>query len=331
MGWLSDLFGGSEGTPATVQDIRSTEDISLRNTSGGFLEWILSQPGMTGVSQLGAPAGPFAAPMTGGENTMLNAIRNYMGGGGAQAVDTGQRTLTSMASGTGAFSPLVTGVGSGAGFDLTQNILKGNTMNPATDAMLRGAITTAQRPLLERFGDQMGDARGAFTLGGQFVQPGASSPFELAKARLQTGLADAMGDVATNISYANLAQERQRQADLLAQQNASFESGANRQLGAATATVPFTRGVLDSLVEGLRVEALPRMIEQGGIDAGVNEFNTQRNAFLNLLMQAFGASGPQPVAIPGQPGTTGLIGGLGTAAAAGAGAPLGAAFAKLFL
>lgn len=326
---MSDFLFGSEGSAPSVVDVRSGMDRFLRDSTGQEL-WKAISDFSGGYSKVPKYEGPFAAAISPGEASTLNQLRNYVSGGGANTVQTAANTLNSMAGG-GAFSPLVTGPTGAAGIDLTNRILRGETMDPMQDAMLRSAITTAQRPLLEQFDERLAGATSDFTRAGQFVQPGSSSPFDLAKAKLQTGLAAALGDVATNISYANMTQEKQRQADIIAQQAGAVESGLNRQVTAATAAPGFTRQVLDSLTEALRVEALPRMIEQAGIEGGVNEFNTQRNAFLNLLMAAFGNSAAQPVGLPGSEGGGGILQPLLTAAGTAAGGPVGGALASLFL
>ncbi len=320
---FKDILFGSEGTPATVQDVRTNEDKWLRNTSADIISNLIRNPG--GVWGYHGWQGPFAAPLTGAEAAGLDRINQFVTGAGTQSVNEALRTLAGM-TGQNAMSPLVSDPGLGnAGMTLANRILTGQTATPGSDALLDAAIRTAQRPLMQQFEDVLANTTSDFTKAGQFVQPNSSSPFELAKAKLQTGLANAMGDVATNISYTNLAQERQRQSDLLSQQIAAVESGKNRQLQAATATPAVNRGILDSLVETLRVNALPRMIEQSGIDAGVADFNTQRQQLLALLAAAFGGTSPMPVSVPGTEGGGGLLGPILSGVGTAIGGPVGSA------
>jgi hypothetical protein len=334
---VNKLMPGQKGTPATVQNASPTEDMTLRASTGNILNNLVTNPG-----SIPSYNGPLTAGMAPGENVWLNELNRFVGGntGTRGAMDTLTRLQTnpfaSMAGGDSAFSPIVTG-GSGtgkAGLALARDILTGSTMNPETDSMVQAAIRSAQRPLVDRFEDDLAATRSAATRAGQFVQPGASSPFELAKAKLNTGLAAAMGDIGADIAFANLANERQRQMNILGlqagsveaglnRQQQSQESGLNRQLTAANSVTPMNRGVIDGIMETLRGNALPRLIEQEGIDAGVSNFKDQRDTFLNLLSQAFAGSAGNPVVVPGAEGTPSFLQSLAPGIAAGVGTSVG--------
>jgi hypothetical protein len=143
-----------------------------------------------------------------------------------------------------------------------------------------------------------------------------------------------MGDIGADIAFANLANERQRQMNILGlqagsveaglnRQQQSQESGLNRQLTAANSVTPMNRGVIDGIMETLRGNALPRLIEQEGIDAGVSNFKDQRDTFLNLLSQAFAGSAGNPVVVPGAEGTPSFLQSLAPGIAAGVGTSVG--------
>lgn len=318
---VDKLMPGEKGTPTTVQNASPEGDMTLRNNSADILNNLLTTPGA-----IPSYTGPTTAQMGAGETGMLEAINRFVNGTHPN-ISQARKSIADL-SGTGAFTPFAANPSiTDPANRLTSDILMGRTMTPEMNDMLRAAINTAQRPLIERFEDDLAGARSTFTRAGQRVQPNSSSPFELAKAKMTGGLASAMGDVASNISFANMAQQMGRQDSLLQTVAAALESGKNRQLTAATAAVPMERGILDSLVETMRVNALPRMIEQSGIDAGITNFNDQRSTFLNLLNQAFAGSQGNPVVVPGSEGTPSFLQSLAPGVAAGAGEAIGGTFA----
>lgn len=315
MSGLKDVLLGSEGTPATIEDVRGPALRQLGQQAAGELGQILQGQDLGGIQ------GPFAAPMTGREGRLLEGIQRVATGANPE-IRAAQAQLTQQATPGGALSPLVTQAGPQA-VDLSQRILSGERIQPGTDPVLQRSIEAAQRPIMEQFGQQMGDLRGQFTQAGQFVQPGASSPFETAQARLQTGLAGALGDVSSDIVSQNLQAERQRQQQLIGQLGSAFESGQGRALQAAGQAVPFNRQQLQGLRSALEAQALPRQIRQLGLERGQQEFARQQGQFMRALQTAFGAAQPQTVQMPGQEGSGGLLGPVAQAAGFALGGPIG--------
>lgn len=93
-----------------------------------------------------------------------------------------------------------------------------------------------------------------------------SSAFDKAAALAQTGLEQSMGATAAPIisSYLTNAMGQQTQGATQAEQLSSTE--------------------INNLVQTLQAEALPRLIEQYGMDQGLQEFNNR----VNVMLQALG-------------------------------------------
>jgi hypothetical protein len=166
----------------------------------------------------------------------------------------------------------------------------GQFLDPASNPFLAASIEAAQRPLIQQFQEEVVPGmRADFTRAGQTVQGTGSSPFQMAAARASSGFADALGDIGTRMASENFQQER------------------TRQLQAASALPGVDRAQLESLMAGLEAQALPRMIEQMGIDRGMAEFQRQQNQLLQVLAMATGAASPQPVSLPGTPAQPGMV------------------------
>jgi len=182
------------------------------------------------------------------------------------------------------------------------------SMDPNTNPMLASLIQTAQRPIIEQFQEEVVPGlRSQFTQAGQQIQGEGSSPFQMAGARAASGFASALGDTATQVTSG----ERDRQ-----QQAAMAIPGLERQQ-------------VDTMLATLEAQALPRLIEQLGIDRGMEEFRRREQQLLQALSLGAGVSAPNTVVLEGQAGTPGLVqgavaagvnaytGGLGTSLAAG--------------
>jgi hypothetical protein len=152
------------------------------------------------------------------------------------------------------------------------------------------SIEAAQRPVREAFQEQViPQLRSAFTQAGQTIQGDGSSPFGKALVQSSRDFQRNLGDISTRLVSDNFARER------------ALQQGA---VGQATA---FSQGELQNLVTGLQQSALPRFIEQSGIEAGTQEFNNQLNLLLQVLSLASGATSPntqviQPTAAPAESG-----------------------------
>jgi hypothetical protein len=158
--------------------------------------------------------------------------------------------------------------------------------NPFFDA----AVTAAQRPTMQGLEETLSRSLpGRFTQGGQFVQPHGSSAFDRAAAIATRGAADASADIATNMGNQLYGQERGLQQQAV-------------QLGQTE---------VQTLIANLQAQALPRMIEDMGIERALAEFSGRTNQLLQALQTATGASGLNQIAQQ-QTGTTqqGIIPGI---------------------
>lgn len=177
---------------------------------------------------------------------------------------------------------------SAASRDLLGQTLRGDFLRPESNPFLQSTIEAAQRPLRRQFEEvTIPNLRSRFTASGQMIQPGGSSPFDRAAALAQGDFLNASAEIATNITGQNFQAERGRQQQAVAQ------------------AIQLSQADLDNMVQGLRAVALPRLIEQGGLDKGLAAFNQRVDTLLRALALAQGASSAQPVVLQPTPGTQG--------------------------
>lgn len=141
--------------------------------------------------------------------------------------------------------------------------LQGRALTPESNPFLQQTIEAATRPLFRAFDDRELQERALFGRAGQKLQE--SSPFAQARSRATEGLLSAVGDVSGRIAGDNFQRglDRQQQAvnQVQATQQARFQQA---------------RGVLEA-------SALPRLIEQFGIDQGKREFDRRMAMFAEAL------------------------------------------------
>lgn len=270
MGGVSDAIFGSGGESSSVEDITPPEFVGLRGPIASQLQQIFSAGGLPAAS------GPYAAPLTPTEQSLVSQIGQAAGP-----------------------SPLIN-----AASQQLQSVISGQGLSPDSNPFLAATIDAAIRPIIETFEqDTLPGLRGLFTRAGQQVQNLGSSPFAEALARERTGVANAIGDVATNLAGQNFQAERARQQE------------------AAIAAPAFAQADLERISQGLEAVALPRLVEQYGIDMGIEEFRRRQESLLQALQIAGGLASPTAAVLPGQAPTTGLLGalvsGFGSAAAGG--------------
>lgn len=158
-----------------------------------------------------------------------------------------------------------------AGRGLLGQTISGNFLDPASNPFLAATIEAAQRPVIQAFQDvALPRLQGEFTAAGHRIQPQGSSAFDRAAAIATRGLTQQLGDISTNIAFGNYAQERQRQQE------------------AAGAAEAISTQDLQTTITGLQTAALPRMIEQFGLDQGLEEFNRRITTILQALQVATG-------------------------------------------
>lgn len=177
-------------------------------------------------------------------------------------------------------------------------------MNP----FLQASIQAAQRPTLQGLEETLSRTLpGRFTEAGQFKQPGGSSAFDRAAAIASRGASDSLADIATNLSYATYeaergrtfeAQEAARQREDTALQGEldrifqGQQGERDRQNEAAGLTSTIKTQEVDNLVKNLQAQALPRLIQEFGIERGMEQFNNQVNSLLAVLGIAQGVTAP---------------------------------------
>lgn len=185
---------------------------------------------------------------------------------------------------------------------LLNSTMNGNFLpgQPGGNPFLESAISAAQRPTLQGLTETLTrDLPGRFTQAGQFVQPEGSSAFDRAAAIATRGAADAMSGIATNMSYQGYNDERTRQMQ----------------------AVPLSQAEVDTTIKNLQAQALPRMIQENGIDRGIGLFKDQTQQLMQILGILAGVTQPT-IASSSQgdsnkgiiPGLTGLFGGGGKGA-----------------
>lgn len=147
------------------------------------------------------------------------------------------------------------------------------------DPLLSAYIKAAQRPTQQALEETLSRTLpGRFALAGQQTQPQSSSAFDRAAAIATRGAADAMGDIGTKISYQDLAAGRDRTA--------------TAQQGAMDRSLTAQKQQVDQTVQNLQSQALPRLINDMGIERGIDAFNARMTALLGGLGIAGGTTTP---------------------------------------
>lgn len=232
MSLLRNLFGGSKSTQTSSSTPVDTTPVELRELRQPFVQ------ALTGVLQQGGrPAwqGPFVAGITDAETRGLGTVEDA-------ANDPMRKSLLAFTQGGGFL----------------------NQGNP----FMQAAIEAAQRPTLQGLSQTLTrDLPGRFTQAGQFTQPKGSSAFDRSAAIATRGAADAMGDIATKMSFQGYESERGRQQQSI-------------QLG---------QQEVDTMIKNLQAQGLPRLIEDLGIQRGLEEFQGRITSLLQALQIAAGA------------------------------------------
>lgn len=250
LSFLQNMFGGSHQesqSTSTPVDMQANEFKDLRTPFANSLGNLMTN----GPPQYG---GPLTAPMSGAEGTTLNNLAG-------QIDPNNQRN------------------------QYESDVMGGKYLN--SNPNLDAAIRAAQRPTLEGLADTVGRALpGRFTQAGQFTQAnnaidangniapggggGGSSAFDRAAAVATRGAANAVGDIATKMSFGNYENERNTQNQI---------AGLNQQ-------------EVQTTIAGLQAQALPRMIQEMGIQRGIQLFQTNIQAVLDTLRTIAGVTAP---------------------------------------
>lgn len=247
--------------------------------------------------------GPLTADITPNEQATLDLLQRLTSGGGAGGGDDLAARLREL----GNFQSGQTAGGDrGTLGEFNQEFL--DAIQLEENPFLQAAIEAAQRPTLQGLTETLTrDLPGRFTQAGQFVQPGGSSAFDRAAAIATRGVGDAIGDIATNLSFQTFESERGRQFDALGrevdrrftgEQQDLDRAQRERQLEAETGLeatrqlADLSQQEVDNAVKNLQAQALPRLIEEFGIERGIEQFNNRLNSLLVLLQTVGGVTQP---------------------------------------
>lgn len=145
-----------------------------------------------------------------------------------------------------------------------------------TNPFLNEAIEAAQRPLIDAFTNvTVPQLLSRFTGGGQEVQGQGSSAFANAATTSARDFGNQLKDVSSQLSFQSFNEERAR------------------QLAAVDQAVGLRRGETENLVSILQQAALPRLVQDLGIQRGIEEFNRRIQTLLASLQ--LGVQAAQPV------------------------------------
>lgn len=137
---------------------------------------------------------------------------------------------------------------------------------------LNSAVTAAQRTTMNNLNDTLSRSLpGQFLAAGQSTNPtSGSSAFDTAAGTYARNAATTMGDIASTMNS-----------------NAYTSERSNQQ-----AAVPMQQAQVQGMVNNLQAQALPRLIQQYGLDQGLQVFQQQTNQLLQLLATAGGIAQP---------------------------------------
>ncbi len=157
--------------------------------------------------------------------------------------------------------------------DYLDKTLGGNYLpgQAGSNPFLQASIEAAQRPTFQALEETRGRTLpGRFTQAGQFTQPQGSSAFDRAAAIATRGATQAAADIATNLSSRAYDTERQ------------LQQGA----------VGLSQAEVDKTVTNLQAQALPRLIQDQGIDRALSLFKERTQSLLDVLKTIAGVAAP---------------------------------------
>lgn len=157
--------------------------------------------------------------------------------------------------------------------NLIQKTQQGNFLpgQPGANPFFDAAVQAAQRPTLQGLTETLSRALpGRFTAAGHLTTPHGSSAFDRAAGIATRGASQAVGDIATNMGNQQYGQERQ------------LQQGA----------VSLGQNDVQTLINNLTAQGLPRNIEQTGIQNGITAFNQRLQALMTALQTSAGVAAP---------------------------------------
>jgi hypothetical protein len=276
--------------------------------------------------------GPLTTPIGGNEQQTLGQLQNMTNGmNTGSATNTGQNAALASQVGSGganagAYAQNVMNQNQNPqtsanqymqnlqGADQTGAFNAGaaGANNPISNAYVQAAQRQTQQALQESLSQSLPSQ---FAAAGQNVAPGTSSAFDRAAAIATRGSADALGDIATNINYNNMNNAQTRSATALGQNSAqnaaaglqtqnlgvntqqnaqqNAQTAAQLQQAGATANSGIQAQDVNTAINNLQAQALPRLISDQGIQNGMSAFNNNVNSILAGL--GIGAGVTRPV------------------------------------
>lgn len=219
---------------------------------------------------------PSLSNLAPGLGSSLTSLLSSLTGSTNNANPTGGVTPTPQAPVTGQEQGLLSTingqVGPGtASAGWIDNVLKGNYLvgGPNGNPNIGAAITAAQRPTLDNLTNTLTKALpGRFAAAGQQLQPnspgstgGGSSAFDNAAATAFQSAANTSTDIASNIG------------------NNAYATGVATQ----TAAAGLDQNEVNNTISALQASALPRLIQQNGLNQGLSLFQSQVSNLLDVL------------------------------------------------
>lgn len=292
---MAGLFGGSSSKSNYTSNPVNLQNSAFQNLAGpigGYLNQLYSSygfnnpnapPNATQVN--GAPSNsagnPLAAQTTPNEQALLGQAYSINQPGGNPILDAAKGQVT--------------------------NVLNPNyPQSLATSPQTAAAIGSAIRPLVNTFNQTtLPGLVGQFTAGGQRVNSAVSAgqgagnagPFAQADTgggNFGTGEGGGKGSSAFDKAAGN------EQNNLLAQvgnvagtiSNNAYQTGLNQQTQAITQATNISSQDVNNLLTTLQQEALPRLVQQYGIDQGLKLYQAQVQTILTALQTGVGAAQP---------------------------------------
>jgi hypothetical protein len=246
------------------------------------------------ISGIPSYGGQTSAPITGNEQSILDTLMGTVGS-------------NPNATGTAALNGILTGTGNQVGAGAIDPNAVTSGFNATNNPLLQAYITSSQRATMDNLAHTLVSNGANFTANGQFIQPTGSSAFDRAQALATQSAANAASDIASNIGYNayNLDQTLNQQTGaqnagnvlqaLLGNQSTELSASnanAGNAISAATAQGNLSSNEVQSLVQNLQAQALPRLIEQYGLDQGLQMFNNQVNDLMTILQTGAGVTSP---------------------------------------
>lgn len=254
---MSGLFGGSkqkQSSSSKPGDYQAAPYQAARPGIADALTQVLQ--GLTGSVN---PAGPDLSPA----NTSQYA-----------APLTGQQTgLIDQAVGSvqPGGNPLLD-----AATGMLTKTLNGDYLSPSSNPFLSATIQAAQDPVMQNFSRTIvPQLLARFTAAGQQVQGGGSSAFANAANTSASDLERNLGNISAQIAGNNYTAERGNQLTASGQANTLANDSMTR------------------LNSALQAASLPQMVNDLGIQRGLDEYNTRMSSVLTAIQTAL--AGTQPV------------------------------------